>query len=57
MAHSFIPSEQEADAGESLGVQGQHGLQELVTEKLGRTVMQGNPVLKNKTNQKKLKLN
>ena len=55
MAHAFIPSAQGADAGESLGVQGQPGLQELVPEKLGRTVMQGNPVSKNKT--KKLKLN
>ena len=57
MAHAFIPSEQKADAGESLGVQGQHGLQELVPEKLGRTVMQGNPVSKNKTKQnKKIKI-
>ncbi len=53
VAYAFIPSAQEADAGESLGGQGQPGLQELVPEKLGRTLMQENPVLKNKKKQNK----
>ena len=51
MAHAFHPSTQEAEAGGSRWVRGQPGLQVLVTGQAAK--LQRNPVLKNKTKQKK----
>jgi hypothetical protein len=51
VAHTFNPSSQEAEAGGSLGVRGQPGLQIRVPGQLG-LVTQGNPV--SKTNKKRV---
>ena len=48
VVHAFNPSTQEAEAGGSLLLQGQPGLQELVPEQAPK--LQRNPVSKNQNN-------